>query len=430
MKDIIKILLVTIFSSSVIAQEDDRNLTSLDSIVAIVNEGVVLNSQLNKQIQIVTERAEKDGFALPSEEIVKEQILEQLILEEIQLQRADSIGVRVSDQMLNGAISLIAEQNNTSFERLPDQLKRDGIDYSDFRRDLRKQLILDQLRDIDVIGRINASDRELNQCLEVVENNIVNESQYNLSHILISVPEAATADEFDSSKNEAMEIYNQLESGASFSQMALKHSDSETGINGGELGWRKGNQLPTFFLGAIGELKKEDFSRPIQSVSGFHIIRVNDMRQNIEKSEIEQMEVRHILVIPNQIIDNETAKQKLMDAREQILSGEEFSEVAKLLSEDPGSVDEGGSMGWTNPGTFVEEFENVANNIKMGEISQPFQSRFGWHILEVTGKRTFDNTDELKKANCINQIRNSKIANETQLWLRRIRDEAFVDIRI
>jgi peptidyl-prolyl cis-trans isomerase SurA len=422
MKDIVKILLVAFFSSSLFAQETDRNPTSLDSIVAIVNEGVVLNSQLNSQIQVVTERAKKDGFALPSEEIVKEQILEQLILEEIQLQRADSIGVRVSDQMLNGAISLIAEQNNTSFERLPDQLERDGIDYGDFRRDLRKQLILEQLRDIDVIGRINASDRELNQCLEVVENNIINESQYNLSHILISVPEAATADEFDNSRNEAMEIYDQLESGASFSQMALTHSDSETGINGGSLGWRQGNQLPSFFLGVIGELKKGDFSRPIQSV--------NDTRQNIEKSEIEQMEVRHILVIPNQIIDNETAKQKLTEAREQILSGEEFGEVAKLLSEDPGSVDEGGSMGWTNPGTFVEEFENVANNIKMGEISQPFQSRFGWHILEVTGKRTFDNTDELKRSNCINQIRNSKIANETQLWLRRIRDEAFVDIRI
>ena len=430
MKNIVKILLVALFSSSLIAQEADRNLTSLDSIVAIVNEGVVLNSQLNSQIQIVTERAKKDGFILPSEEIIKEQILEQLILEEIQLQRADSIGIRVSDQMLNGAISLIAEQNNTSFERLPDQLKRDGIDYGDFRRDLRKQLILEQLRDIDVIGRINASDRELNQCLEVVENNIINESQYNLSHILISVPEAATADEFDNSRNEAMEIYDQLESGASFSQMALSHSDSETGINGGGLGWRQGNQLPSFFLEVIGELKKGDFSRPIQSISGFHIIRVNDMRQNIEKSEIEQMEVRHILVIPNQIIDNETAKQKLTEAREQILSGEEFGEVAKLLSEDPGSVDEGGSMGWTNPGTFVEEFENVAKNIKMGEISQPFQSRFGWHILEVTGKRKFDNTDELKRSNCINQIRNSKIANETQLWLRRIRDEAFVDIRI
>ena len=170
--------------------------------------------------------------------------------------------------MLNGAISLIAEQNNTSFERLPDQLKRDGIDYGDFRRDLRKQLILDQLRDIDVIGRINASDRELNQCLEVVENNIINESQYNLSHILISVPEAATADEFDNSRNEAMEIYDQLESGASFSQMALTHSDSETGINGGSLGWRQGSQLPSFFLGVIGELKKGDISRPIQSVSG------------------------------------------------------------------------------------------------------------------------------------------------------------------
>ena len=203
MSDIVKILLVAFFSSSLFAQEIDRNLTSLDSMVAIVNEGIVLNSQLNSQIQIVTERA-KDGFTVPSEEIVKEQILEQLILEEIQLQRADGIGIRVSDQMLNGAISLIAEQNNTTFERLPDQLKRDGIDYGDFR-DLRKQLILDQLRDIDVIGRINASDRELNQCLGC-ENNIINESQYNLSHILISVPEAATADGFDNSRNEAMKF--------------------------------------------------------------------------------------------------------------------------------------------------------------------------------------------------------------------------------
>ena len=230
--------------------------------------------------------------------------------------------------------------------------------------------------------------------------------------------------------NEAYEIIDQLRSGSSFNEMAITYSDSETGLDGGSLGWRKGNQLPTLFLDVIGTLEKQEFSQPIQSVSGFHIIKINDVRQNIRRSEIEQTEVRHILVIPNQIIDNETAKQKLEEAREQILNGEKFGEVAKLLSEDPGSVDEGGSMGWSSPGIFVEEFEKIVGRTKIGQISQPFQSRFGWHILEVTGRRTYDNTEDLKELNCMQQIKNSKIANEIELWLRRIRDEAFVDKRI
>jgi peptidyl-prolyl cis-trans isomerase SurA len=424
------ILLWTLFNSVLSAQEILNRESILDSIVAVVNEGVVLESQLNTQIAIVKQRAEKDGFELPERKIIEEQILEQLILEEIQLQRAERIGIRVSDQMLNGAISMIAEQNNTSFEKMPDMLARDDIDYGEFRRDLRKQLTLEQLRDIDVISRITASNRELSQCLEIIENNIVNDSEYNLSHILISVPESATADQYSKAENEAYEVINQLGSGASFSEMAITYSDSETSLDGGSLGWRKGNQLPTLFLDVIGTLEKQEFSQPIQSVSGFHIIKINDVRQNISRSEIEQTEVRHILVIPNQIIDNETAKQKLEEAREQILNGEKFGEVAKLLSEDPGSVDEGGSMGWSSPGIFVEEFEKIVGRTEIGQISQPFQSRFGWHILEVTGRRTYDNTEDLKELNCMQQIKNSKIANETELWLRRIRDEAFVDKRI
>ena len=423
-------LLWTLINSVLFAQERLNRESILDSIVAIVDEGVVLESQLNTQIAIVRQRAEKDGFVLPERKIIEEQILEQLILEEIQLQRAERIGIRISDQMLNGAISMIAEQNNTSFEKMPDMLARDDIDYGEFRRDLRKQLTLEQLRDIDVISRITASNRELSQCLEIIENNIVNDSEYNLSHILISVPESATADQYSKAENEAYEIIDQLRSGSSFNEMAITYSDSETGLDGGSLGWRKGNQLPTLFLDVIGTLEKQEFSQPIQSVSGFHIIKINDVRQNIRRSEIEQTEVRHILVIPNQIIDNETAKQKLEEAREQILNGEKFGEVAKLLSEDPGSVDEGGSMGWSSPGIFVEEFEKIVGRTKIGQISQPFQSRFGWHILEVTGRRSYDNTEDLKELNCMQQIKNSKIANEIELWLRRIRDEAFVDKRI
>ncbi len=416
--------------SNLFAQDIENKSEIIDSIIAVVNDGVVLRSQLEAQIKLIKTRAKKDGFELPEESVMEEQILEQLILEEIQLQRAERMGVQVSDQMLNSAISLIAEQNNTNFEQLPELLLKDEIDYGDFRRDLRKELTLEQLREIDVIGQINSSERELNQCLEVVENNIVNNSEYNLSHILISVPDSATAEQFKEAQSEANNVINELKMGAEFGEMAITYSDSETGINQGLLGWRKGSQLPTLFANVIGSIKQGEFSQPIQSVSGFHIIKVNDMKQEIQRSEVEQMEVRHILVVPNQIIDNATAKQKLEDARNQILAGEEFSGVATLLSEDPGSADEGGSMGWVNPGTFVAEFEKVANNSEIGQISEPFQSRFGWHILEVTGRRSYDNTDDLKKLNCIQQIRNSKVANESALWLRRIRDEAYVDKRI
>jgi len=416
--------------SNLFAQDIENKSEAIDSIIAVVNDGVVLRSQLKNQINIIKERAKKDGFELPEESVMEEQILEQLILEEIQLQRAERMGVRISDQMLNNAISLIAEQNNISFEKLPELLAKDEIDYGAFRRDLRKDLILEQLRDIDVIGRITSSDREVNQCLEVLENDIVSDSEYNLSHILISVPESATAEQFKEAKSEANRVINELKLGAEFGEMAITYSDSETGINRGLLGWINGNQLPTIFTNVIGSIKQEEFSQPIQSLSGFHIIKINEMKQKIERSEIEQMEVRHILIVPNQIIDDATAKQKLEDARKQILAGEEFSGIAKLLSEDPGSVDEGGSMGWVNPGTFVAEFENVANNSEIGQISEPFQSRFGWHVLEVTGRRIYDNTEDMKKMNCIRQIRNSKVANESALWIRRIRDEAYVDKRI
>ena len=423
-------LLLIIIQSSFNSAAAQEELIELDSIAAIVNEGLVLKSQLDFQIQTITRRASVEGFQLPTRDIMEEQILEQLIVEEIQLQRAGQIGIQISDQMLNGAITMIAEENNIQFENLPAMLAADGIDYGRYRRDLRNQLILEQLRQIDVIGRINVSQRELNQCFESLDSNVINNSDYNLSHILISVPESATADEFRKAQVIADQVMTELDNGAEFGEMAITYSDSQTGIERGFLGWRKGDQLPTLFSNIVGTIKKGEYSKPIQAVSGFHIIRINDMRSTEERSEIEQMEVRHILIIPNQIIDNATARQRLNEAREEIINGKEFGEIAKLLSEDPGSVNEGGSMGWVNPGTFVTEFENIANNINIGTISQPFQSRFGWHILEVTGRRTHDNTEELRESNCRAQITNSRLANESELWIRRIRDQAFVEKRL
>ena len=424
----VSLVLITIALSN--AKELSTTGEMLDGIAAIVNEGVVLKSQLQKEIKTITLRASQEDMQLPSEDIIQEQVLESLIVEEIQLQRAERIGLQLSDQILNSTIANISQQNNIPFEKLPEALAAEGIDYAEYRRDIRKNLILEQLRDIEVIRKITVSPREIDVCLEDFEDGVVSDSEYDLSHILISAPESATIEDFTTIEREAEDIHEQLIAGANFGEIAIEFSDSQTGLDGGSLGWRKGSELPTIFSDIVKSLKVGEISRPYRTKSGFHIVKINDLRSTFNRSEVEQMKVRHILVVPNEIIDNETAKQKLTDAQREIQDGKNFSDIATILSEDPGSKDSGGDMGWVNPGTFVEEFENVAKNLEIGVVSEPFRSRFGWHILEVLGRRTHDNTEERKESICSNSIRNSKFTDEVELWLRRIRDEAYVEIRI
>ena len=424
----VSLVLITIALSN--AKELSTTGEMLDGIAAIVNEGVVLKSQLQKEIKTITLRASQEDMQLPSEDIIQEQVLESLIVEEIQLQRAERIGLQLSDQILNSTIANISQQNNIPFEKLPEALAAEGINYAEYRRDIRKGLILEQLRDIEVIRKITVSPREIDVCLEDFEDGVVSNSEYDLSHILISAPESATIEDFTTIEREAEDIHEQLIAGANFGEIAIEFSDSQTGLDGGSLGWRKGSELPTIFSDIVKSLKVGEISRPYRTKSGFHIVKINDLRSTFNRSEVEQMKVRHILVVPNEIIDNETAKQKLTDAQREIQDGKNFSDIATILSEDPGSKDSGGDMGWVNPGTFVEEFENVAKNLEIGIVSEPFQSRFGWHILEVLGRRTHDNTEERKESICSNSIRNSKFTDEVELWLRRIRDEAYVEIRI
>jgi len=401
----------------------------LDGVAAVVNEGVVLKSELSRQTEIIAERAREQGLQLPPPSVLREQVLERLVLEQIQLQRAERVGIQISDQMLNAAIAQVAEDNGISFEQLPELLARDGVNYGEYRREMRKQLVLDQLRRIDVTSRISVAPREIEHCIADLEDNVVVNSEYNLSHILISVPQSATSEQFVEAETEARYVYQQLEQGADFGEMAVRYSDSETGLEGGSLGWRKGDQLPTLFSDVVGPMQAGDYSEPMRAVSGYHIVKVNDVRGVNQRSEIEQMKIRHILITPNEIIDDETAKQRLEDARAQLQSGEDFGELAKLLSDDPGSANSGGDMGWRGPGTFVPEFEQVADDLELGVVSEPFQSRFGWHILEVVDRRTYDNTEDLKESNCAERIRNSKLSDESELWVRRLRDEAYVDIR-
>jgi peptidyl-prolyl cis-trans isomerase SurA len=421
--------LLALLSSTALAAELSVTGELLDGVAAVVNEGVVLKSELQQQTVVIAARAREQGLQLPPPNVLEEQVLERLVLEQIQLQRAERVGIQISDQMLNSAIAQVAEENGIAFERLPEMLAQDGINYGEYRSEMRKQLILDQLRRIDVTGRISVAPREVQQCIADLEDNVVVNSEYNLSHILISVPQSATTEQFAAAETEARYVYQQLEEGADFGELAVRYSDSETGLEGGNLGWRPGDQLPTLFSDVVGSMEPGDYSQPIRAISGYHLVKVNEIRGVNQRSEIEQMKIRHILVTPNEIIDNETAKQRLEEAREQIMAGEDFGELAKLMSDDPGSANSGGDMGWRGPGTFVPEFEQVANNLELGVVSEPFQTRFGWHILEVEDKRTYDNTEDLKESNCIQRIRNSKLADESELWVRRLRDEAYVDIR-
>jgi peptidyl-prolyl cis-trans isomerase SurA len=397
----------------------------LDGVAAIVNEGVVLKSQLRDEMSLITQRAREQGFQLPPPNVLQEQVLERLILNEIQLQRADQIGLSVSDQMLNDSIARMAQQAGIPFEQMPAALAADGIDYADFRRGMRDEITLEQLRRIMVGQEIDVSDREIEQCITDLEDNVVVNSSWNLSHILVNLPEGATGAQIDATREKAQNIYEQIMDGADFGEMAIRYSESDTSLSGGMLGWIEGQQIPSFFVDVLTGMEAGDISKPFRTSSSFHIVKVNELRSAIQRSEINQTRARHILITPNEIIDDATAKQQLEGALERIEEGEDFGELAKLLSDGP-TAPVGGDLGWSDPGSFVPEFEQVMNDLEVGEISEPFRSPFGWHIVEVLDRRVYDNTEDLKRRNCDARIRNSKMEDETQLWMRRLRDEAFV----
>ncbi|MGI9222047.1 MAG: peptidylprolyl isomerase [Woeseiaceae bacterium] len=418
------------FAPFAIAEELSSTGEFLDGIAAIVDDGVVLKSQLAEQTELIIQRAQDQNIPLPPAGELRDQLLERLIVTEVQLQRAQRMGLRISDAMVNEQIGRIADSNGIPFEEMPAVLAADGVDYAKFRRDLKEEITLDQLRRADVSNRITWSERELAMCVADLEDNVAINSDYNLSNITLSMPEGASNTIIEETLAEAQLIIDRLNDGADFAALAIRYSDAQNALDGGALGWLKGEQLPSLYINLVGELGAGDVTDPIRAPNSFHIVKVNDLRSAVQRSEIDQVLVRHILVSPDEIIDDETAKQRLEDAIAKIEDGEDFGAIAKLLSDDPGSANSGGEMDWSGPGTFVPEFEEVVDAAEIGDLKGPFQSRFGWHIVEVMDRRVYDNTEDLKKSNCIAKIRNGKMEEETQLWIQRLRDEAYVDIRI
>ena len=429
-------LLLMLLAQHCIAQDTDiaakppqvrSNQTQLDSIAAVVNDGVVLQSELNQEIRNVTEQLANSSTRMPPSDILNQQILERLVVQQIQLQRAARTGIQISDEALNDALGTIAQRNEITLIQLPQMLAREGINYAMFREDIRKQMIIERLRQRDVLSRIAVSEREIANYLE--RESLEKNTDYKLSHILISMPAGASPAEVSEAEDSIIDIYEELLDGADFAELAVTYSNGQQALEGGSIGWRKGSELPTLFADVVPAMQAGDISEPIRGGTGFHLIKLDALR-GVSQTFEDQSQIRHILIKTSEIKDSDTAKQQLLEIRDQIVGGESFVTVATAVSEDPGSAAKGGDLGWTSSGVFVPEFQAMADSLPIGELSEPFASPFGWHILEVTGRRTYDSTAEIQNRKAIMAIRNAKFEEETELWVRRIRDEAFVEYRL
>lgn len=418
-------------ASGAIAQS--RELSSsgelLDGIAAIVNDGVVLKSELQLETRRIAERLKAQNTQLPPNDVLLRQVLDRLIIQQLQLQRAENVGIKVSDETLNLALANIAERNNTSLADLPALLASEGVDYAAYRRELRQQITIDQLRQRDVLQRIAVSPREVDAFLARQEGRATQREDFLISHILIPVSSTAQPAEIDTAQKLADELHARIVAGENFAKLALTYSSGQQALEGGSLGWLKGSELPSIFADVAPGLPKGGVSEPIRNASGFHLIRLDDRRGGEPIME-DQTHARHILMTTNEVQDDDTVRQKLLAIRQRILAGEDFSAVAKVVSEDPQSAIEGGDLGWTAPGNFVPQFEKTMNALQIDEISEPFKTQFGWHIVQVLERRVYDATTDKQRQEAVMAIRNSKLGDEAELWTRRLRDEAFVEIRI
>lgn len=416
-----------------IAHAQDRELSSrgelVDGIAAVVNDGVVLKSELAEETQRIVRRLQAQGTQVPPQRSLVPQVLERLIINRIQLQRCERVGIQVSDETLNNALANIAQHNNVTIAQLPQMLAAEGIDYQQYRREMRDQIAIEQLRQRDVLARISVTPREIDEYLARQAGRASFNMEYNISQILVAVSTTATPDVIAAAEKKANDLYQRLKAGEDFAQLAVTNSDGQQALEGGSLGWKKGDELPTLFADLVPGMQKGQVAEPIRSASGFHLVRLNDRRGGDPIIE-QQVHVRHILIAPNEVLDSDAAREKIQGIRQRIVAGDDFATVARAVSDDPGSKNEGGDLGWTGPGTFAPEFQTVVDGIAPNTLSEPFRTRFGWHILEVLGRRTQDTTEEVKRQQAALAIRNSKLGEETEIWMHRLRDQAFVETRI
>ena len=424
--------MVTIFLiASVLFGTAQVSAEYLDRIVAVVEDDVILDSELFREATAIEQKLKAGNMMMPPQFILRKQVLERLVIDMLQRQLAERSGVRVSEEMLQSSITDIARQNNMNQQEFRQQLDKQGIPYNEFVESLRNEIIINQLRGREIGSRIKVTDREIDHYLETQGKAGVENVSYHLGHILISISEAASAATIQKAKVKADRIVKELRGGQDFKKMAISESDGGQALKGGDLGFRTLAQIPTLFVEDTQNMNVGDISEPIRSPSGFHIIKLLEAKgMSADKHMVTQTEVRHILIKTNELIDDAEAKRRLLDIKERIAQGESFATLARANSEDTGSALKGGSLDWIEPGALVAPFEKTMNQLEINEIAEPVQTQFGWHLIQVLARRDKDNSMNYKRGLVSEEIRKRKIEEETELWLRRLRDEAYVDIRM
>ena len=400
----------------------------LNRIVAVVNDDVVLESELNSKLQIVREQLAAQNTQLPPDDVLRQQVLERVILDQLQLQLALRNNIQVDDETLNASLRNIAQQNNMDLDQFRATLEREGHSFAAFREEIRSQIIISRLHQQMVGNRINVTEQEIDNLLDNEKAWGGSEREYHLGHILIAVPDGATPETIREAQTKAEGVVQRLREGADFAATAVSVSSGQTALEGGDLGWRKAGQLPTLLVEIVHDLQTGQITDPIRAAGGFHIVKLIDQRGD-GRHVITQTHARHILLQPDELMSVTEVRLRLEQLRERIIGGEDFAALARSHSKDKLSASKGGDLGWVNPGDLVPRFEEAMNNLRPGEISPVVESRFGFHIIEVLDRRDYDSTDEFKRNQARELIRKRKIDEELALWRRRLRDEAYVEYR-
>lgn len=423
----VQALLILLAVLAPLSVQAERKL--LDQVVAIVDEDVILQTELEARINTITSRLSAQGTALPPRQILEERVLDQLITESIQMQMAERAGMRISDNELNETMANIAERNGMSLAQFENQLEAEGVTYNQAREQIRREMLTSRVQQRQVGNRVRVTDREVENYLESLEARGGNNAQYRLAYIFVSVDDPSDEAEVDAAREKAQRLRNEIASGRDFREVAVAESDASNALEGGDMGWRAEGQLPSLVAPVVPELPVGEPSEVLENNSGFHLVMVMDKRGGEQQQMIQQHRVRHILVRPSEATTDSQAESRIRDLYQQLQNGASFSDLAREYSDDPVSGSDGGNLGWVSPGQMVPAFEQAMLNADIGELRGPFRSQFGWHILQVQERRQKDISGDVRDSEARQAIYRRKFETELQNWLQEIRDEAFIEFK-
>lgn len=414
---------------SVASAQNQRKIITIDRIVAVINNEVITRNALEERTLFALRQLRQQGTPPPPRAVLEKQLLERLITNRVQLDIAKQTGLSVDDVELERAIGRIAEENKLSFPQLRAAIERDGIPFDRFREDIRNEIILTRLREREVSNKIVVTESEIDNFINTQQAQAGVNDEYNLSHILVVVPEQASPEQIQLRQARAEQALAQLRSGADFRQIAATFSEAPDALQGGSMGWRESSRLPTIFVDALKTMRVGETSALLRSANGFHILRLNDQRGSQTPIIVQQTRARHILIKTNELISENDARSRLTNLKERLDNKADFSELARVHSEDT-SASRGGDLGWISPGDTVPEFERAMSALKPGEISAPVRSPFGWHIIQVLERRNEDMSKERLRLMARQALRERKSDEAYQEWVRQLRDQSYIDIRL